>query len=92
MSDKEQHSPNSEPEDVTTQPVPPPTHAPGKYWLVGLIFLLAAWIGSISIGTVIFGQESQALDWRKPALVLLPMVVFLTVWIVLLARRKNGPS
>jgi len=83
MSDKEQHSPNSEPEDVTTQPVPPPTHAPGKYWLVGLIFLLAAWI---------FGQESQALDWRKPALVLLPMVVFLTVWIVLLARRKNGPS
>jgi len=63
-----------------------PQRQPSKAMTLALFVLLALWVISIATGTVLFGEIP---NWRKPVFVLAPMIVFLSLWAVLLFRR-NG--
>ena len=64
-----------------------PQRQPAKAMTFVLFVLLALWIASIAIGTVLFGEVQ---DWRKPLLVVAPMLFFLSLWAVLLLRKNSA--
>ena len=76
MSDSQRSTDNSDYEV--------PAKQPSAALTVGLFALLAVWVISIAIGTVLFATVA---DWRKPLLVVLPMGLFLTLWAILLLRK-----
>lgn len=61
-----------------------PAKQPSSSMTIVLFAALAFWIISIAAGTLLFGKVQ---DWRKPVLVLLPMVLFLTLWASLLLGK-----
>ena len=64
-----------------------PQRQPSKAITVILFVLLALWVTSIALGTVLFGED---FNWRKPVFVIAPMMVFLSLWgILLLARSRR---
>ena len=81
MSDSQRANDNSDHEVPRKQPSAALTY--------GLFALLGLWVISIAAGTVMFGT---VFDWRKPLLVVLPMVLFLTLWAVLLRQKHSQAS
>jgi hypothetical protein len=63
-----------------------PQRQPSKTLTVVLFVLLALWVSSIALGTLIFGED---FNWRKPIFVLAPMFVFLSVWGILLLGKSR---
>jgi hypothetical protein len=70
-----------------------PQKQPATGLTIGLFAVLAGWILSIAIGTIVYREDPDSgANWGKLLIVVLPMTLFLSLWAgLLMLKRKSSP-